>query len=105
MTRVAGALLLMTALGVGAVPIHADAQVRSPRDAQVIIHGHAVPPAGVDSSRAAPPASQPPFTRRPAPPPSIGVDPGYRPLWVPGTYTWNGFSSTPVPGHYVWGAP
>src|SRR5207249_6709342 len=105
MTRVAVVALLLTALGAGVVALRADAQVRSPRDSQVIVHGHAVPPMGLDSSRMAPPASQPAFTRRPAPPPPIGVDPGYRPLWVPGTYVWNGFSSTYVPGHYVWRSP
>jgi hypothetical protein len=35
----------------------------------------------------------------------VGVDPGYRPLWVPGTHVWNGFTATYVPGHYVWQAP
>jgi len=93
------------AIVIGLVPVRAGAQVRAPRDGQVSIHGRLVPPRSVDSTRIAPHVPLPDFTRRPPPAPSIGVDPGYRPLWVPGTYVWNGFSSTYMPGHYVWQTP
>ena len=105
MRRVVVVLMMLGALGLGLIPFGAAAQVRSPRDGQIIIHGQMMPPKPFDSIRIAPPQSRPGFTRHPPPPASIGVDPGYRPLWVTGTYVWNGFSSAYVPGHYIWQAP
>jgi len=98
-------LMTLAALGTALSPAGLTAQVRSPRDGQISIHGRLVPPKPFESSRIAPRDPQPEFTRHPPPPAPDGVDPGYRPLWVPGTYLWNGFSSTYVPGHYVWQTP
>ena len=80
-----------------------DAQVRTPRDSPVIIHGRVQPSTSVDASRYLPTHIRPPdFIVKQVPSESIGITPGYRPLWVPGTYLWNGFKSVWVPGHWVW---
>jgi len=80
-----------------------DAQVRTPRDSPVIIHGRVQPSTSVDASRYLPTHIRPPdFIVKQVPSESIGITPGYRPLWVTGTYLWNGFESVWVPGHWVW---
>jgi hypothetical protein len=99
------ALMMLSAFGIGIVHGGAEAQVRSPRDSQISVHGRLMPPKPFDTTRIAPRDPQPAFTRRPPAPVPIGVDPGYRPLWAPGTYVWNGFTSTYIPGHYVWQTP
>jgi len=99
------ALMALGTLVIGPAVVRGEAQVRSPRDGQISVHGRLVPPPPFDSTRIAPRSPQPEFTHRPPPPAPIGVDPGYRPLWVPGSHVWNGFSHTYVPGHYVWQTP
>jgi hypothetical protein len=80
-----------------------DPQVRTPRDSPVIIHGRVQPSTSVDASRYLPTHIRPPdFIVKQVPSESIGITPGYRPLWVTGTYLWNGFESVWVPGHWVW---
>jgi len=80
-----------------------DAQVRAPRDSSVIIHGRVQPSNSLDSSRYSPTHTRPPdFILKQMPSASMGITAGYRPVWVPGTYLWNGFESVWMPGHWVW---
>jgi|GEM_PF-2059708 YXWGXW repeat-containing protein len=81
----------------------ADPQVRAPRDTPAMVRGRAQPLTGVDSSPY--PTVQRPhaeFALKQAPAAPLGIDPGYRPLWVPGTYVWNGIDWNWAPGHWVW---
>jgi hypothetical protein len=81
------------------------ASVRVPRDSTVIIHHQVHQPNMAATS--APVSSTPmqPMRTTPPPTPEFFPDPGYRPIWIPGTHRWNGFGSTWVPGHWVWQAP
>ena len=80
-----------------------DAQVRAPRDTPGIVHGRMEPSSSVDLSQYR--ATQTPlsdFALKQTLPIPLGVDPGYRPLWIPGTYVWNGSGWVWAPGHWVW---
>jgi hypothetical protein len=103
-------ILVTLALGVVAVVLTAlmsrpgmvAAGVRVPRDSPVVVHGGALllPGSGQTRYQPEPPAPEPMHRRAPVPP--SGVDPGYRPLWVPDAYWWDGFKATRVPGHWRW---
>lgn len=70
---VVGSAVLLAGAAVG--------QVRVPRDSPIVIHGRVQQPRSADPSRVAPPPTPSlSVIRRSAPPPSIGIDPGYRPL-------------------------
>ncbi len=100
--RRSGILLALVVVGLVLQPDAVLAWVRVPRDSPIIIRHRVQQPGSFDPSRSSTPQTPPlGVIRRPAPPPAIGVDPGYRPLWVPGTDIWNGFESVWVPGHWV----
>jgi len=80
-----------------------DAQVRAPTDTPAMVRGRAQLSTAVDSSLY--PSTQKPspdFVLKQTPTVPLGIDPGYRPLWVPGTYVRNGSSWVWVSGHWVW---
>ncbi len=81
------------------------ASARVPRDSPIMIHHQVRQP--TTAAPSAPLPSTPMLAMPPARPPTREVfpDPGYRPIWIPGTYHWNGFGSTWEPGHWVWQAP
>jgi len=94
---VVGAILVLA--GLTLLATSAFSWVRVPRDSPIIIHGRVQQPGSFDPSRSAPPATPPlGILERPPPTPPVGVGPGYRPLWVPGTYVWTGYTATWVPG-------
>ena len=79
-----------------------DAQVRAPRDTPAMVRGRAQLSTAVDSSLY--PSTQKPsfdFVLKQTPTVPLGIDPGYRPLWVQGTYVWYGTGWVWAPGHWV----
>ena len=96
-------LAAVLATGLAWAPGAVSAGVRVPRDSPVVVHGRVQGPASLDASWA--PADRPrapEWTRRPPRSAPTAGDPGYRPMWVPDSYQWNGFELIRVPGHWQW---
>ncbi len=94
---------LVGAMSAAVSPCLAAGEIRAPRDSPILLHGRLQ-----SLSEPSPPR---PLTAQPRPtapplastlPAPLGIDPGYRPLWVPDTYLWNGFGTIRIPGHWVW---
>lgn len=94
---VAALILLLSAPALGG----AAAEVRTPRDSPGFAHGRSVSPSTGTPSGGATTLPRQSVPRVPAAS-ALVPDPGYRPIWVPGAYRWNGSGSVWVPGHWIW---
>ncbi len=82
-------------------PSHAG-WVRVPRDSPVVIHGRVQQPGSFDPAKVAPQSETRPSKRSAPCTIQPFPDPGSRPIWVPGSWCWNGSEAVWVPGHWVW---
>src|SRR2546425_10296344 len=70
-----------------------------PRDSPIVMHGRVVSSGPLAASTVAP-GRRAGSASKPSCRAQVFPDPGYRPMWVPGTTCWTGFEAILVPGHW-----
>ena len=96
--RLLSAVLILVLVG----PASASAgDVRVPRDSPVVIHGWVHQPGGTGSRSVGTEPRVKSSASSGSCETAVGLDPGYRPLYIPGSWCWDGSRSVWVPGRWV----